>query len=383
MNKSQSRNPSLDLIRSLAILMVCWVHSVNRIYTFNLKGMNSLSDSSFLFGNLAHALGQMGVPLFFMLTGYLLLDREYDSFEAVKAFWKKKLLPLLICFEIWVAFYELFAVYVVKLKPFSLGQWVRHSFMLEEFEYLRHMWYLPAVIGIYIFIPLLSAVLHRLPAKAFVFPLIVGYFYFFIVPTLNIFLGPTGHTVLSSRINIAYMGAHNGMYVLFGYFFRTCLEPGLKEMKNKKIYALLFALLSILTVLLTGLTLCWSYRHNTAITVQYSNALLPIFALSLFSTVFLLGESLPFSGVWRSVSLASFGIYFFHYPIMLFVLDRMKPMLSGFKKPLGVLVLFTIIFTGAYLIVLLISHLLPGVAKILFLCKPERKKDEASSKNLS
>jgi surface polysaccharide O-acyltransferase-like enzyme len=383
MNKTQNRNPSLDFIRSLAILMVCWVHSVNRIYSFTLKGMNSLSSASFVFGNVAHAFGQMGVPLFLMLSGYLLLSREYNSFEDVKAFLKKKLLPLLICYEIWVALYELFAVFVVKLKPFSLGQWVRHSLMLEEFKYLRHMWYIPAIIGIYLFIPLLSIVLHKLPAKAFVLPLLAGYFYFFLVPTLNIFLAPTGHTQLSSRINIAYMGAHNGMYVLFGYFFKTCLEPRLIRSDRKKILAVLFAVCSVVTAVLTGAVLCWSYRHNAAITVQYSNALLPIFGVSLFSAVTLMGDRIPFAGLWRSVSLASFGIFFFHYPILLWILDHFKTQLAEIKKPLGCLLLSGVIFLSAYAIVVILSHLLPGVSKILFLRKPETKKDKALSENLS
>lgn len=383
MSTEKTRNPSLDLIRSLAIILVAEVHSINRIYTFNLKSMNSLSSYSFIFGNFMHSLGQMGVPLFLMLTGYLLLPRDYNTVKDVIDFWKRKLVPLLICYEIWVAVYELFASFVIHEKTFTFTSWLRHACMLEDFEILRHMWYLPTIIGIYIFIPFVSVILKSFSPKLFILPLLAGYIYIFATPTANIFLTGAELIPLTSKVNLAYMGANSGMYVLAGYFFKTVLEPKLQTVASKK-KAMFFSLgVALLAFVFTGLTMCWSYAHDQAITISYNNAFLPLFALGLFSFIFLLGESIPFQKLWRSVSLMSFGIFFFHYPIMLLVLEHFKEKLLIMKKPLGALILFSVIFLGAYLFSACLSRFLPKVAQVLFLKRPEDKKDVPANKNLS
>jgi surface polysaccharide O-acyltransferase-like enzyme len=383
MNTEKHRNPSLDLIRSIAIILVAEVHSINRIYSFTLKGMNSLSSYSFIFGNFMHSLGQMGVPLFLMLTGYLLLPRDYDTVEDITSFWKKKLIPLVICYEIWVAVYELFASFVIHKKTFTFTSWLRHACMLEDFEILRHMWYLPTIIGIYIFIPFISIILKKYSPKLFILPLLAGYIYIFVVPTANIFLNGAELIPLTSKINVAYMGAHNGMYVLAGYFFKVVLEPRLQAVTSKKKALFLSLGGTLLALICTALTMCWSYTHGHAITVTYNNAFLPLFGFGLFSLVFLIGESIPFQKLWRSISLMSFGIFFFHYPIMLLVLEHFRSRLLVMKKPLGALILFSVIFFGAYIISACLSRFIPKVAQVLFLKKPEPKKDMPANENLS
>ncbi|MCR5823672.1 MAG: acyltransferase [Lachnospiraceae bacterium] len=401
MNNTPTRDRSLDLIRSLAIILVCFVHAVNRIYTFTLKGMSGLSAPSFVFGNMTHALGQMGVPLFFMLTGYLLLSREYNTPKEIFSFWKKKLLPLVICFEIWTVAYWLMyllqsviidgaplsVMFTSSVKdPRSLVSLAAHMLMLAHFDIFRHMWYLPVIIGIYIVLPFFSVLLHKLPAKVHIFPLLVGCFYFFIVPTANIFFDATVHSTVSARIDFAFVGTHSGLYVLFGYFFKTCLEPVLRSSKKRNTVIALSAVGALISVLLTGLMMCFCYKVGYATTVPYNFVMLPFFGVSVFSLAVLTGDRIPLGKVWESVSKASFGMYFIHYPILLVLLNLYQllkkkgrplgPMtLFEFPKPLAISVLFAVIFLSSWGITVLISHFLPSVAKVLFLRKTESKKD--------
>lgn len=64
--EARKRNRSLDVIRSLAIVSVVCEHVSSDV----LSGMPQLIGNVF---------GTLGVPLFVMLTGYLMVDRKYDA----------------------------------------------------------------------------------------------------------------------------------------------------------------------------------------------------------------------------------------------------------------------------------------------------------------
>lgn len=97
--KQNSRIGSLDVLRSFAILCVILTHVTE--YTYPING--ALADHTLQSRVLAlglHTAGRLGVPIFFFLTGYLLLDRDYTGSKAVE-FWKSHLLPLILTSEVW------------------------------------------------------------------------------------------------------------------------------------------------------------------------------------------------------------------------------------------------------------------------------------------
>lgn len=68
---------SIDAIRSLAMVLVIIVHT---------KGYFFSSDNSPLIFCLLKVLGTVGVPLFVILTGYLMIHRNYETDDYLKNF---------------------------------------------------------------------------------------------------------------------------------------------------------------------------------------------------------------------------------------------------------------------------------------------------------
>ena len=91
-NKVKKRIFYFDEIRALAILFVILCHTTTIYHPFNY------SFSPLAIPSILNMLGWVGVPLFFMISGALLLNREYE----INFFLKSKLLRIFIPFVFWI-----------------------------------------------------------------------------------------------------------------------------------------------------------------------------------------------------------------------------------------------------------------------------------------
>ena len=85
-----SRRASLDLIRSFAIIAVVALHVVPQ------------SESAWVYRIFFESMSKVGVPLFLILSGYLMLDRDYTEPDRLKRFFVHNWLPMVVAFELWV-----------------------------------------------------------------------------------------------------------------------------------------------------------------------------------------------------------------------------------------------------------------------------------------
>lgn len=138
------RNISFDLLRILAALGVVCIHST--IYYWKDYKPNSLE---FLIFNIFNCLGRCSVPLFFMISGAFLLQRESNQKYVFR-----KVGRLLFIYVIWSALYA-FSELGNAIFNFQFSQWM-HYFADAKF----HLWFLPVMICIYIILPILYAVVH-------------------------------------------------------------------------------------------------------------------------------------------------------------------------------------------------------------------------------
>ena len=94
-----SRVQSIDVLRTLALLCVLSIHSLRAaIAQVNGQDLSGLTGNQ-IAASCAIGLSTLGVPLFLMISGYLLLDRDYTK-ERTLAFFKRNLLPLIVSYEI-------------------------------------------------------------------------------------------------------------------------------------------------------------------------------------------------------------------------------------------------------------------------------------------
>lgn len=75
---------SLDILRTIAILDVLLVHCTESVYPMNNPTLLSYSILSQFLAISLFTLGRLGVPIFFFISGYLLLDKDYKNGGGVR-----------------------------------------------------------------------------------------------------------------------------------------------------------------------------------------------------------------------------------------------------------------------------------------------------------
>lgn len=165
-NRNTERIVWVDLLRFVAILMVIVAHSVD---IYNATPQEN-SDNSF-WGAFIGSMMRPCVPLFAMMTGMLLLPIR----ERAGEFYRKRIPRVLFPMIIWSAIYYLVPWFtglmgydksiVSVFFPFEfspsqeLGDSL-HNIAMIPFSfngYTTHMWYIYMIIGLYLFMPYLSA----------------------------------------------------------------------------------------------------------------------------------------------------------------------------------------------------------------------------------
>lgn len=215
----KKRNISLDYIRALAILCVVVNHVVEEVYPLNIEFINNATLKIKIFCIGCFTFGRIGVPLFFMLTGYLLLTREYDRDKTFN-FYKHNVFPLIIVWEVWIFIYNVFGCWI-NATSFNIGEYLRRAFFLEHAG-LPHTWYMPVIIGIYLFLPFVASVLQNMNGKILIILLLIIYFYLFVVPGINLWqsaLSVDSSSRVSNQIDLSFGGGIYGFYLILGYCF--------------------------------------------------------------------------------------------------------------------------------------------------------------------
>ena len=135
-----SRLPWIDLVRMIALFCVILCHSVEGIYSLNIDFMLSVSNRTRVFAITGFTVGRLGVPLFLLITGYLMLDREYDTRSTVM-FWKRSWLHLLICTVVWFLLYDIFLCIVNAKSPDLIT--IAENLLFLRTVNMSHVWYMP------------------------------------------------------------------------------------------------------------------------------------------------------------------------------------------------------------------------------------------------
>lgn len=142
-------------------MSIVWCHCMENNYHMGLDGFRQLSPIKGFMRDLIYTGGRLGVPVFIMLSGYLLISRHpCSSPKDFLRFYRTKWWPLLRCWWLWIALYALFAF--LYWGHFDLRE-LLDTLIFQKGPYaMSHVWYMPMIIGLYLMIPFYSAIFHRL-----------------------------------------------------------------------------------------------------------------------------------------------------------------------------------------------------------------------------
>lgn len=311
----EKRIYSLDIIRAIAILMVILNHAVESIFkleTYEAAILyNTLNPVTLIF-----TIGRLGVPLFLMLTGYLLIHRDFDSPGSIKRFWVHNLLSIIVTWEIWLVLYNIFLAWLNE-TPFDFISWGRQALFVDKLS-ITHSWYVPMIIGVYIFLPFLAKAVKNIKLPNLYFLLAICIATLFVVPSINVFYSTFEMDTLSLGVQPLLWASASGTFVFMGHIFYLNTK---QEKRRIGIRVPVDITVVVIGVFVTVYLQVLLHQNMSQYNVWYSFFTLPPIAYCLFDLLYLIPLKRSVIVISR-LSACSFGIYLTHRPIQMLFEDR-------------------------------------------------------------
>ena len=196
----------MDWLRVLAIMVVVLVHVVSKI-------LNTASADQWEW-QLAHAIDsalRWCVPIFFMLSGALLLNRRHTP--PIGEFYSRRLGKVFIPLVFWSGVY---LAYQVFEQGESMTLWEMAKRILIDDVYY-HLWFLYVIFGLYLMAPFLRILVQHMSKQ--LFEVFLGFWILFssIMPLLPKFFGfePAFYTgMFEPYVGYFMLGAYLVLYPL-------------------------------------------------------------------------------------------------------------------------------------------------------------------------
>ena len=357
----QDRIDWIDAARCFAIFCVVVNHAIESIYKFEVEDFIALSTVSQFFALASFTFGRLGVPLFLMISGYLLLDRDWNQ-ESCFKFWKNNWLRLFVCTEIWWVIYDVFITVYYK-TPLDIVRLIQRLLFLTDVNML-HAWYMPMILGMYILIPMAGTALQKFETKHLFFPIIVFSGYSFAYPVLALISSAIGYP-LKLRFSFGFSGGAFGLYLFYGYLTKKNFFYKI----SKNLVAIAFMGAFCLTVIFQ---FC-GYKFEYAYKAWYDNGFLAICTVALmvlFSKVLPSPTSIALNNkskrLVRILARDSFGIYLIHMPILIAINPFISSIIKFYPIQFACLALADFILSWA---LVEFCCKIPVIGKILFYLK--------------
>lgn len=354
MDKREKRIEWIDIARAIAILCVVLNHSLETTYEYDDAGiMNSYSISARMFAYMGYTLARIGVPIFLMITGALLLTRDWNKDKCV-SFWKKNWLRLLICTEIWWIIYDIF-IFIWGEDPITFLDVIKNLLFIKPVDF-RHVWYMNRILGLYILIPFVGMVLKKIDLKLLIFPFVIYFFYSFVVPIISLISTVTGGEALVSELSLGYSGGTYGLYLIMGFL--------LVKLDLDRIKSVWLIITSSVFLVLTMCFEMWCASNGLGYKLWYDNGLLFGISIPIFILLSRI-EGVPkiIMNFCKSVAKHSFGIYLVHEPVRMGVIQFLNE--NAFSHSICAVIKFAITFVISWIAVILFSRI-PKVGKLVF-----------------
>lgn len=286
----------LDNIRAVSTIAVVILHVAAPI----LYKYGEITEENWNIGNFYDGMVRFCVPVFFMLSGALLLSKDYElSYFLKKRFWR--IIPPLF---FWSLIYLIYDIFLTGEQSFTLINSVK--IIIRKFFYGAkfHLWFVYTLLGLYLFIPILRKWIKHSNDKEILYFLILWFATIvYSIPYLKIYLPDIPLTNFSG-----YIG-----YLVLGYYLSNLT-------KRTKYIPIIFMIIGI------GITIYGTYYLTHKKNVFFSffyGYLTPNVLLSSIG-VFLILKNLRINNEMLKklisfLSNHSFGIYLVHILILTFL----------------------------------------------------------------
>lgn len=299
MDKSEKsyRIESIDLLRAISIMCVIIIHCVEYLDWPSLSQHKCYAQ---IFVVMLIFVGRLGVPFFMMISGYLILDKKFDSNQC-KKFLMKKWLHLLIVTQFWYVIYNIY-MYCFGKQPISI------KYLLQQILFVRnvnmsHVWYMPMILGAYLIFPWLANALGSIRKSIILVPLTISVIYTYVFPFINGITKALHEEPMQVQIQMYSGGGYIWVYFVIGYLVKNCLLSNIKKEKLLILSLIMFSL----AVVIQMLALNVNYKYN----LWYDCPMVLVCSVCLFEIIQRIWH-VKWYKVIRFLSNYSFAVYLIH-----------------------------------------------------------------------
>ncbi len=340
----KERDYSLDFLRVISMILVIVIHLSN----YYCRAFGNISELSYLGATIFNGLARISVPIFFMISGALLIKGEHDDKK-----YKKRILTFIIVLAFWNVFYYFWNVFYMKDVIFNIKDLIESLFIPTK----RHLWFMYAIIGIYIVLPFIQNMLKNMDDK-------LKKLY------MTLWLSLCGGVYLLTLIlktNILYpipliQNAYYLGYFIAGYIIYEYLQK--QNKKNNKLYLLLYI---ISTVIIIGLTYLLSLNLSKYYEglFAYRSIFMMTSSISMFILIINNKDKILTDKkikILNLISPYSFGIYLTHVIFLNLLTENFK--ILNISSFIGIPIFSIILFGLSYLLVYIIKKI-PYLKKVV------------------
>lgn len=354
----KSKSLDIELMRILAAFFVIFNHTGD--YGFFLFSLCDRASLRFWLYGMLSVFCKFSVPLFFMITGGLLLSKE-ENFSKI---FRHRILRILLILFCWSLFYY-FRDIGYELQAFHFGNFLEG---LYDSSWNVSFWYLYAYIALLVSLPLLRRLCKALTNREYLYWILIVLFF-------SAFLPMTEYRLWQGRlhlnINLDWMLADILFFPCLGYFLRYRMQ----DFWNSKRLAILWSVNTIailISVYMTYYKAGVTGECNEVVSQDFLNSFTLINCVAIFTTCqyfFSHAEVKDWlaKGI-QSIGGATFGIYLIHLFVMRVIYDL--GLLTTLTERLhinhmiSVLIYTAAIFIVSYLITLLMKKI-PGLKRLI------------------
>ena len=305
-NQVSARRTEYDVLRILAIFAVVIIHVVGNTFS-------SMTQTDSLWWNQLNILDgsvRWAVPVLLMISGALFLDPQKEV--SVQTLYKKYIFRILTAFLFWSILYTAVS-YLQFSRDLDLLHYTVDFFISVVLKPRYHLWYIYAIIGLYMITPLLRLVVQHASESILRYWILLMYLCGLVIPALlKIDIVDTLFGTTVSYAHLDFLGGYVFYYVI-GYYIST------RKVKHEGVVYMIGFLSYMLSILATAYL---SARNSGTVSV-YEN-LSPTIALSSIAMFVFFKERVSawnFSKKWRKrlkkVSEYMFAVYLMHDLILL------------------------------------------------------------------
>ncbi|TVX93579.1 acyltransferase [Paenibacillus agilis] len=350
----------IDILRILSIVAVIALHTTADL----LIRSTDFNSSSWWFSNILNSIARFAVPVFFMISGAMMLKVNVTSYRS---FYIKRILPLFLALVSWSIIYDLYNQFYILKYELTLWQYVPgFGYRLIMNQNYVHLWFLYVIIAIYMTVPLISKLVKVCGEKDLRY-FIIGWFTISIVYQLisDTVVRVTGQSLYIISMNIPLFTGFLGYFVLGYYLFHYELPQRVKHV--------LFNI-GVASFFITPIATYFVSQYKGSLDEMfYGNFSITTFFMAV--AVYLYYQEKETSMhenlnhkihiVIGSLSKASFSIYLIHLLVELAISRRVEVDASFLRVSVSLVFNVVAIFLISYVTVKVL-HLNKYVTKLLF-----------------